>query len=172
MVVEIIMKLIHGLERELERAYRRLFNHFPHHPACRHNHRVRQVLFIVINSNKYILMGTQKLRLDKGFHVQSALLDAVTNEPIPGATKVLKSLTSDSPDVLLVNADNDTIPQKLGVGKLTVVNTWTYTDLSDPDAPVDVTSDQTTVLDFQVIAGPEGVLQTVVLVPFDQQPVA
>lgn len=166
MVVEIIIRLIEGLENELDRAYRRLAKLFPWHHRCRHHTDVRQVLYLVIFKTKFIIMETLNLRTDKGYHIQSGLIDAKTGNPIPGATKVLKSQSSDSPDIADYNADGNLIPKALGAGKITVVNSWTYVMPGfEDDGPQ--TSDQTTVQDFQTVAGPDGVLQVLTAVPFD-----
>lgn len=106
----------------------------------------------------------EKLIITSGFHIAAALLDALTNEAISGATKVLKSATSSDVSIVLVDANNDLIPQKKGVATIVVVNTWTYTDSVSGE---EVTKDLTTSVDVQVVDGPEGVLQVITFVPFD-----
>lgn len=165
MIAEIILKAIEGLEEELEKAYRRLAHHYPHHPRCRHRHQVKQVFLTIFNNNKFIVMSPQQILLSKGFHVVAALLDAVTNAPIDGATKVLKSRTVTDTTIAVIDANGDLKPLKVGAASLTEVNTWEYPDRDNPGQ--NLSQDETTNLDFQVILGPEGILQTVTLVQFD-----
>lgn len=168
MIVDIILRLIDGLEHELKREYERLFRHYPRHPRCRHNQKVKQVLITVINNQTFIFMDPIKVRKDKGFHVVDGLVDADTLQPIAGATKVLKSRTVSDETIAFIDDNGDLIPKALGVATLTSVNTWSYPDRDNPGQFL--SSDQTTTKDFQVILGPEGILQTVDLVQFDLPP--
>jgi len=165
MVVEILLRLIDGLEHDLARAYNRLFHHYPRHPRCRHNQHVRQVLLAVFDNQIYIIMDPIKLRKDKGFHVLPGLVDADTLQPIAGATRVLKSRTVADATIVSVDLNFDLIPQALGVTTLTEVNTWTYPDRDNEGQFL--TSEQTTTKDVQVILGPEGIMQVVDFQPFD-----
>jgi hypothetical protein len=166
-----ILEWIRCCERDLELAYAELHHHFPHHPHCQRQ-KVKQVLIILINKQKFIIMGQQTLQVGNQAPILEALVDAATLQPIPDATKVAKSKTFDTPAVATVDANGNLVAVAPGNGNLTVVNTWTYKDQVTGQT---VTADETTVQAYAVIPAPEGVLQVVTLgpaVPIPSQAVA
>lgn len=123
---------------------------------------VKQVLIFTYKNQNFIIMGQQTLQVGNQAPILEALVDAGTLLPIPGATKVAKSKTFDTPAVATVDANGNLVAVAVGTGNLTDVNTWTYVDQDTGDT---VTSDETTVLAIAIVATPEGVLQVVTLGP-------
>lgn len=159
------LQSVERLEEQFERELAELEQMFPKHKYHRKHHnpsaqKVKQVLITIFNNQKFIIMDPLSLQNGNQAPINEALVDAGTLLPIPGATKVNKSRTSDTPAVATVDANGNLVAVALGTGNLTCVNTWTYTD---EDTNESVTADETTVTPFQVIATPEGVLQVVTL---------
>lgn len=159
MTREIILRELHAIEEEMERILKKWRHHFPHE-APKKKMKVLQVFIANFNLQKYIIMDP--LILNNGFKapILTALVDAATLQPIPGATKVPVSISFDTPSVATNDADGNLVAIAPGSGKLTVVNTWTYTDQNTNQTK---TVDLTSVVDVQVVATPEGVLQVVTL---------
>ena len=152
---------IRRLEEQFERELAELLHKFPYHKyRRRHSHRPIQVFITHFNNQNYILMDP--LSLQNGFQapINEALVDAKTLQPIPGATKVNKSRTSDAPAIAVVDDAGNLVAVAPGTGNLTVVNTWSYTD-QETNEPT--SQDETTTLQFIVTVTPEGVLQVVTL---------
>jgi hypothetical protein len=158
MIAEILINAIEGLERELEKAYRRLFHHYPHHPRCRHRNKVRQVIFVIINKQKYISMEPINLKVEDGAAgVVSGLVDSKTLQPIAGAVATPVSKTSDNEAVLSIDAQGNTVPVASGTANVTVVNDWAYTD--PEEGPL--TGIRLTTIQPYVVVEKEGVLQVI-----------
>src|SRR5579872_924273 len=152
------------LETELELLWER-FPHFRYEPREYGPHRrqrVKQVLIFTYKNQNYIIMDPLSLQVGQQAPIQEALVDAGTLLPIPGATKVAKSKTFDTPAVATVDANGNLVAVAAGTGNLTDVNTWTY---KDQKSGLTVTSDETTVQAVSVVVTPEGVLQVVTLGP-------
>src|SRR5579871_1398354 len=90
--------------------------------------RVKQVLIFTHKNQNYIIMDPLSLQVGQQAPIQEALVDAGTLLPIPGATKVAKSKTFDTPAVATVDANGNLVAVAVGTGNLTDVNTWTYVD--------------------------------------------
>lgn len=131
-----------------------------HHHHDPRRQQVRQVLIVFINNQKFIIMDPLSLQNGNQAPINEALVDAGTLQPIPGATKVNKVRSSDTPAVAIVDANGNLVAVAVGTGNLTDTNTWTYVDQNTKQS---VTEDLTTVQPFQVVATPEGVLQVVSL---------
>lgn len=154
----------HQLEIELELLWERFPNYqYAGREYGRHRRqRVKQVLIQIVNNQKFIIMPPLSLNNGNQAPILSALVDANTLQPIPNATKVLKSASSDTPAVATVDANGNLVSVAIGTGNLTVINTWSYVD---DVTNLPVTADETTVTPFQVVVTPEGVLQVVTLGP-------
>lgn len=152
-----IERLEHQFERELAEL-KRLFPH--HHYKRKHSNRPIQVLTTFINNQKFIIMDPLKLQNGQQAPINEALVDANTLKPIPGATKVNKSRSTDNSATAAVDADGNLIARAPGTGNLTTVNTWTYTDQNTNQQ---VTTDETTVMPYEIAVTAEGVLQVVSL---------
>lgn len=169
MVVEILVRIIDGLEEELLKAYHRLFHHYPHHPRCRHRDRVRQVVFVIINKQKYISMQPINLKFEDGAAgVVSGLVDSTTLLPIADAVATPVSKTSDNLGVLTIDDLGNTVPVAPGQANVTVVNDWAYTD---PEEGPLVGVRLTTIQPY-VVVEKEGVLQVIAAGPAVVAPVA
>lgn len=159
-------EFIRQRELELEEEIALTLERYPHYNYAgyqfRRRQRVKQVLIIIYKNQKFIIMGPLSLQVGNQAPIQEALVDAGTLLPIPGATKVAKSKSFDTPAVATVDANGNLVAVAVGTGNLTDVNTWTYTD---QDTGQQVTSDETTVQAFAIVATPEGVLQVVTLGP-------
>ena len=155
-------------ERQLEIELELLMERFPHYQYegreyGRHRRqRVKQVLIFTLNNQNYIIMDPLSLQVGQQAPIQEALVDAGTLLPIPGATKIAKSKTFDTPAVATVDANGNLVAIAAGTGNLTDVNTWTYVDQKTNQT---VTSDETTVQPVAIVVTPEGVLQVVTLGP-------
>ncbi len=151
------------LEQEIALTRER-FPHYnyPGYQYGRRQQRVRQVLIFTYKNQTFIIMTPLSLQVGQQAPIQEALVDAGTLLPIPGATKVAKSKTFDTPAVATVDANGNLVAVAVGTGNLTDINTWTYVD---QDTNESVTSDETTVQPVAIIATPEGVLQVVTLGP-------
>ena len=123
------MKLIDGIEDELEKAYRRLFHHYPHHPRNRYRTRVRQVTIVFVNNQKYISMDPIELKVEDGAKsLLSALVDSKTLQPIPDAVATPVSKASSDETLATIDAQGNIVPKAAGAYNVTVVNDWSYTD--------------------------------------------
>lgn len=161
MFIEDQEREVREIEARFEWELAEMLRRFPHH-HYRREHRPGpiQVLFTRLNNQNFIIMSPLSLNNGNSAPIQAALVDAATLQPIPGATKVPKSASSDTPTAATVDSNGNLVAVAVGTGNLTVVNTWTYTDQNTGQP---VTADETTVIAFQVVATPEGVLQVVTL---------
>jgi hypothetical protein len=130
-------------------------------PRCQ---KVKQVSYVIINNKKYIPMGNQVIQLPQAgqpavaYPVLDALVDAVSLQPIPGATATLVSRTVDNAAVAVIDSNGNLFPQGAGVVNVTSTNTWSYTD-EDTQQPVTGKS-ETSTTPYTVTSGPEQVVQT------------
>jgi len=155
-VLRSVIKAEEFFERELEELERK----FPkHHYRRKHVHKPIQVLTIFINKTQFIIMDPLNLQAGQQAPIITQLVDAKTLQPIPGASKVVKSITTDS-DTATVDANGNLVAVKAGTGNLTVVNTWTYIDQNSNES---ITTDETTVIGYVIAVTPEGILQVVSL---------
>lgn len=169
MVVEIIIKAIEGIEHELEKAYRWLFQHYPHHHKNRYRDRVRQVITVFINNQKYIAMDPIQIKVEDGASgVVSSLVDSKTLLPIPDAVGTPVSKTSDNEGVATVDAQGNVVPVSQGQFNLTVVNDWSYTDQIEN---IKVEGVRLTTIQPYVVVEKEGVLQVISAGPAVPAPV-
>jgi hypothetical protein len=155
-----ILHTVRKAEEAFERELKELESLFPSH--CyrhRHMHKPIQVLTIFINKTQFIIMDPLNLQAGQQAPIIAQLVDAKTLQPIPGASKVVKSVTTDS-DTATVDANGNLVAVKAGTGNLTVVNTWAYTDQNSNEI---VTADETTVIGYVIAVTPEGILQVVSL---------
>jgi len=156
--------LLHGVrkaEETFERELKELEKLFPSHCYRRnHTHKPLQVLTTLFNNNQFIIMDSLNLQSGQQAPILSQLVDAKTLQPIPGATKTAKNISTDAPDIAQIDADGNLVALKPGTGNLTVVNTWSYTDQNTGEG---VIADETTVISYVVSVSPEGVLQIVTL---------
>src|ERR1700683_1009551 len=73
--------------------------------------KVKQVAIVIINNQKYILMGNQVIQLPQAsqpvvaYPLLDALLDAVSLQPIPGAAATLVSRMVDNPAVAVIDSN-------------------------------------------------------------------
>lgn len=118
---------------------------------------IKQIIQLLINS-KIVTMDPLQLNPGTQARIIPALLDAVTLQPIPGATFVPKSNTVDNSAVASVDANNNLVYVGAGTGNLTSINTWTYTD---QNTKLPVTADVITVSPLQMNAAAEAVVQQV-----------
>lgn len=133
---------------------------------------VKQVLVKIVNHKKVIIMDPLQLNPGTQAPIIPALVDAVTLQPIPGATFVPKSNTVDNPAIASVDANGNLVYVSAGAANLTSVNTWTYVD---QNTKLSVTADVTTVSTLQMNAAAEAILQQVGLgtpVPIPTAPAA
>jgi|HubBroStandDraft_2_1064218.scaffolds.fasta_scaffold329121_2 hypothetical protein len=125
--------------------------------------KVKQVAIVIINNQKYILMGNQVIQLPQAgqpavaYPLLDALVDAVSLQPISGATATLVSRTVDNPAVAVIDSNGNLLPVSAGVVNVTSTNTWSYTD-EDTQQPVTGKS-ETTTTPYSITSGPEQVLQ-------------
>lgn len=159
MVQEIIEKTILGIEEALEKQLARLRRHYPKHDRLRR--KIIGVLYILIDSNNFIIMSNLNLKPGKRYTVTAGIIDAVNMAPVPGAVLVgTKSNTIDNPAVALIDADGKAAYAGPGKANLTNITTWTYPDENTGDS---VTADVTTVVSITALAAAEVVAGTVSL---------
>lgn len=158
MVKEKLWKAIFGLEEELEIIWQKFWGNYPkdyhtdrhhhHHHRKRNFQNVRQVIFVIINHQKYIPMDPLKLDQNTEAPVQLALIDSdtggsITASPVQGSI----SFSSDAPDIADVDADGNLVGKAEGSGNLTSKATWNYTDANTKQP---VQADFSTVTPFTV----------------------
>lgn len=156
-----VLRTVRAAEEAFEREIKELEKLFPHHCYRRHHmHKPIQVLTTFINNNHFIIMNPLNLQSGQQAPIIAQLVDGKTLQPVPGATKTTKNISSDSPDIAFVDVNGNLVAVKAGTGNLTVVNTWGYTDQNTGEG---MTVDETTVIGYVVAVSPEGVLQVVTL---------
>lgn len=161
MFLQEILHSVRRAEEIFERELKELEKMFPRH--CyprRHAHKPIQVLTTFINKNQFIIMDPLNLQSGQQAPIIAQLVDAKTLQAIPGATKTTKNISTDSPEIAVIDADGNLVALKAGTGNLTVVNTWSYTDQNTGEG---VIADETTVVGYVIAVSPEGVLQVVSL---------
>lgn len=172
MVQETIERAIRGLEEELEKWWKKLRHHFPHHPRLRRE--VYQVFTIFIDNQTFIIMNLN-LKPGKRYTISVALIDKVLQAPVPGAQLVAnKSNTIDNPAVAVIDADGKAAYVAPGKANLTTVNTWSYQDEATGEQ---TQADVTTTVQITCLVAAEVVDQTVDLtneedIPAPAQPAA
>lgn len=162
MVEDIIIKAIEGLERSLDYWFHKLFHHYPRHRRNRYYQRVRQVIIVRFNNQKYISMDPLQFKVEDGAKgIQASLVDSKTLQPIPDAVATLVSRTSDTPSVATVDAQNNVVPVSQGTFNLTEVNDWDYTDQVEN---IPLKGIRQTTVQPCVVVEKEGVLQVLKVV--------
>ncbi len=156
-------------EKELEEEVRIVQEEFKHYRHKYNLPKVRQVLITIINKQKFIIMNPLTLQVGQQAPLIESLIDANSLAAIPGATKVNKSRTVDTPAVAAVDANGNLQGLSAGSANLIDVNTWTYTD---EDTNQSVTADESTTIGILITPAAEGVEQTVSLGPVSAIPSA
>lgn len=130
-------------------------------PQCQ---KVKQVLLVTFNNQKFIIMDNLILQLGAGgFPIVAGLVDAATLKPKPEAVPTLVGNTTDNPAIAIIGTDGNAVPVATGLFNLTAVNDWAYTDSVTLKQ---VTGQrETTIQSCAVVSGPEGVLQVIQLGP-------
>lgn len=151
------MSLLSRLQRELAeiREWRR--RHFGPHE------KVRQVLCVIFNKQKYIPMGNIVIQMPQAGQpvlstpIVPVLDDAVSLQQIPGSVPTLVSVSSDNPLVAVPDSNGNALPVGPGTCNFTEVNSWAYTD-EDDQLPVTGKIESSTV-GITITSGPEQVVQ-------------